>query len=194
VLHEPPADAKLQYVVDGEVHDRIDLLIVKIAVACVDVAFEVLGWLLRHEQDYAAGCILAEQGACRPGQRLYRRQVPNLVIDGDRVDRYLVEIGHHAVTDAPYGVIGIGALSTLLHAQGRHELDEIGSLVDVHIRQRLAADGGDGDRHVLQAFIDSAGVDDDLVQSRSGFRAVGRCGGVSVCSRCQQGDARGGRK
>src|SRR3546814_17064384 len=59
------AGAQLECIGYRHVHDRLQKARIEVAAAAFNVAFELIGRLLRHDMPSAAGRVAAEQGALR---------------------------------------------------------------------------------------------------------------------------------
>src|SRR3546814_7661580 len=68
------AGAQLECIGYRHVHDRLQTVRIEVAAATFNVAFEIIGRLLRHDQHRAAGRVAAEQGALRPLEHLHRSE------------------------------------------------------------------------------------------------------------------------
>jgi len=169
-----------------------------------DIAFKLLGRLLGHQNDRAAGGVAAEQRALGSFEHLHVLQVEEIArprtVAAGRAGRR-TERDHIAEIDAD------GRCGRLQHAEasdhegslvrpeavvrrkGRSVCREFGCGRDVAIVELLLVEDGDRDRNVLQPLLDAAGRDDDCVVVLGRWCALGEyrcCDTRCQCRRCKQ--------
>ncbi|MNQ44173.1 hypothetical protein D3C85_579200 [compost metagenome] len=164
--------------------DQIDLIIA--AISALQRQLRVLTQALGHVLDRAADGVAAIEGALRPAQDFQP-------LDVEDVQDRALRTGHINVVDieadprleAPQRVLLADAADEA--GQGRvgaaRDLDrgvrglllQGGDVGGASLFQSLGADGGDGDRHVLQRLFTATGGDDDVVDAGHlfGFRLLG---------------------
>ncbi|MNQ79182.1 hypothetical protein D3C85_941160 [compost metagenome] len=164
--------------------DQIDLVIA--AVGALQRQLGVLSQTFGDVLDRAADGVAAVQGALRSAQDFQTLDVEDVqhrALRAGHID--VVDIEADAGLEAPQRILladaadeagqgGVGAARNLDRGV-RGLLLQGGDVGGAGLFQTLAADGGDGDRHVLQRFFAAARRDDDVVDAGSllGLRLLG---------------------
>ncbi len=154
--------------------DQINLVIA--AVGAFERQFRVLAQALGDVFDRAADGVAAIEGALRSAQNLQSLDIENIqhrTLRTGHID--VVNIEADAGLEAPQGVLLADAADEA--GQGRvgaaRDLDrgvrglllQGGDVGGAGLFEALAVDGGDGDRHVLQALLTATGGDDDVIDT-----------------------------
>ncbi|MND89640.1 hypothetical protein D3C80_817040 [compost metagenome] len=164
--------------------DQIDLVIA--AVGALQRQLGVLSQTFGDVLDRAADGVAAVQGALRSAQDFQTLDVEDVqhrALRAGHID--VVDIEADAGLEAPQRILladaadetgqgGVGAARNLDRGV-RGLLLQGGDVGGAGLFQTLGADGGDGDRDVLQRLFTAAGGDDDVVDAGHlfGFRLLG---------------------
>ncbi|MNX84186.1 hypothetical protein D3C86_1159740 [compost metagenome] len=154
--------------------DQIDLVVA--AVGALQRQFGVLAQALGDVLDRAADGVAAIEGALGPAQDLQPLDVEDVQHGALRTGHIdVVDVEADAWLEAPQRVLltdpadkarqgGVGAARDLDRSV-RGLLLQGGDVGGAGLLQTLRTDGGDSDRHVLQAFLAAARGDDDVVDA-----------------------------